>query len=112
MTKKKSKPTEPQIQPLTHEQVDKLFAKLKRNLGDFSVLNDIIFKHLFGEPGKAEPRLMSLINAVRKQMQQPLITKVTMKVRRIIPPIRATKSRFSTSKRKTKMIAGITSKCS
>ncbi|MGL6194955.1 MAG: Rpn family recombination-promoting nuclease/putative transposase [Thermoguttaceae bacterium] len=74
----KKKKTNAELEPLTHEQVDKLFAKLKQQLGDFSVLNDVIFKHLFGEPGKAEPRLMSLLNAVRKQMQQPLITKVTI----------------------------------
>ncbi|MGL6226873.1 MAG: Rpn family recombination-promoting nuclease/putative transposase [Thermoguttaceae bacterium] len=78
MKQKQSQSTEPQLGPVTKAQVDELFDRLKQGLGEFSVLNDVIFKHLFGEPGKAELRLMSLLNAVRKQMQQSLITKVTI----------------------------------
>ncbi|MGL6227421.1 MAG: Rpn family recombination-promoting nuclease/putative transposase [Thermoguttaceae bacterium] len=78
MRQDKSQATELQLPPLTEEQADELYAKIKQNLGTFSVLNDVIFKHLFGKPGKAERRLMSFLNAVRKQMQQPLITKVTI----------------------------------
>ena len=42
------------------------------------VVNDAIFKHLLGEPGKSEKRLVRFINAVLKQTEQPLITDVTI----------------------------------
>ncbi|MGL4944295.1 MAG: Rpn family recombination-promoting nuclease/putative transposase [Thermoguttaceae bacterium] len=62
----------------TPEQIDKIIADLKENLGGIRVLNDVIMKHLLGEPGKTEERLLDFINAVRTQTKQTLIEQVVI----------------------------------
>ena len=64
--------------PMTKEQVDEIVRLLKKYIVGFSVLNDIVIKFLLGEPG-AEERLKNFLNAIRKQLGQPLIERVIIR---------------------------------
>lgn len=55
---------------------DAIVRSLRENLGGFSILNDIIIKKVLGEPGDAEERLKSFLNAIWKHLKKPLITAV------------------------------------
>lgn len=65
-----------QKRKFTPEEIKIIVANLVRYMARLTVLNDLIIRHLLGEPGVSEESLRDFINAVRIQSGQSRIMEV------------------------------------
>lgn len=70
---------------LSTKAIEKIAADIVKYMTRLTMLNDLIIKHLLGEPGKSEKRLKFFLNAFRIQTNQPLIEYVEIKECEIYP---------------------------